>query len=110
MVVASLNPQSPDNPAQYWLGLRSGSRFSFVALTPADAQAQAGEVVAPRVMLEPWKCGKHLALRREPSAQAELASELVEREGRYMPDGRGWLVVPQVNWEAAECSRLPLTF
>lgn len=110
LVVASLHPASSDNPSHFWLGLRRGHHFSFVTLTPNDAQARAGEVVAPRVMLEPWKCGPHLALRRERGARSEGRAELLEREGRYMPDGHGWLVVPDVDWDAEGCERLPLTF
>lgn len=111
LVVASLQPTGPqENPSQYWLGMRAGHHFSFVSLTPADVQAQAGEVVAPSAMLEPWKCGSDLALRKEASAQANLAAELSEREGRYVPDGPGWLVVPKVDWEGEQCERLALTF
>lgn len=110
VVVAALHPGSPDNPAQYWLGLRNGHFFSFISLTPSDAQTQAGEVVGPSVMLEPYKCGSHLALRREAKAKGERAKELAEREGRYVPDGQGWLVVPDVDWDTENCERLPLVF
>lgn len=110
VVIAALNHGSPEHASRYWIGLRYGDQFSFVSLTPGDVQAEAGEPVAPSVMLEPWRCGQDLALRREARATGERALELAQREGRYLPDGHGWLVVPKVDWDSGNCERLALTF
>lgn len=110
VVIAALHHGSPEHISRYWLGLRQGDYFSFVSLTPGDVRSEGGEAVAPTVMLEPWRCGKDLALRRESSATGERALELSQREGRYLPDGPGWLVVPGVDWDSGNCERLPLTF
>lgn len=112
LVVATQSQEASGGRDRHWLGMRRAQTISFVSITPDTSADPVGENAREGVMLEAWACEGRLALRLPETADSsELwteREEMREREGLYVPDGSGWLIVPEREDSGLNCHRLEL--